>query len=384
MSGCILTTAPQRRWLGAAVTIAAGLALAGPIPDPANALPPHCGLHVTQDVTLHVDLTDCHGNGLVIRANGVTVDLHGHSIEGFGGAGIDNARGYDRVTVKSSGGRGEISGFIQDVAIFHGDENVVRNLDADVIEVKHSSGGRLANNRLVRLLHVDHGHQVHVVGNTISGLSDAELDVERSSRILLRGNKVFAAHRQIVLSKTVRSRVLGNEVNMADEPAIWLIRRSDHNVVARNRVGQGPPGVYGIAVQASNRNRIAHNLILRSLEGIVIGYPDGFLARGFGHGVSHGNVVTQNTARRGSIGIRAAKGSSANTLVDRNIAAFGSQGIRAGDPSTALGGNVVKKNEGHGISAVRGVENLGANVAIRNKGRPQCVHLRCRTIPPGT
>jgi hypothetical protein len=349
-----------------------------------GALAPHCGSLVTKDVTLHADLTGCHGDGLVIAANQVTVDLHGHSIEGSGGDGINNAHGYDRVTVQSRGGRGEISGFIRDVAIFHGDDNVVRNLDADIIDVKHSSGGRLANNRLVRLLHVDHGHQLHIVGNTISGLSDAELDVARSSRILLRGNRVLAAHRQIVLSNTVRSRVLGNEVNMADEPAIWLIRRSDHNVVAGNRVGQGPPGAFGIAVQASNRNRIAHNLILHALEGIVVGYPDGFLARHFGHGVSHGNLVTQNTARRGGIGIRAAEGSAANTLVDRNTAAFGDQGIRAGSPSTALADNVAKENEGHGISAVRGVENLGGNVAIRNRGRPQCVHLRCRTIPPGT
>ena len=73
---------------------------------PAVAAPPHCGSHVTRDVTLHADLTGCQGAGLVIAADGVTVDLRGHTIEG----GIDNSSAYDQVTVKSSGGRGNLAG----------------------------------------------------------------------------------------------------------------------------------------------------------------------------------------------------------------------------------------------------------------------------------
>lgn len=367
-------------WSSVAV-VGAGLVAA----SASVAAPPHCGSRVTKDVTLHADLTGCRGNGLLIAADGVTVDLNGFAIKGSG-LGINNVQGYDRVTVKSSGDRGEISGFIYDVAIAHGDDNVVRNLDAGSISVTRSSGGGLAHNRLFRGLQLSKAHQVRVLDNTIKGLSDSELDVDHSSRILVRDNKVISGHRAIFFSKTVRSRILSNEVNLADEPSIWLTHRSDHNVVARN-VARGSffaVGSYGIGVQVSNRNRIAHNLIVGALQGIVIGSPDSFLGRGFGRGISHGNVVTQNVARKGGIGIRAAQRTSAYTLLDRNIATLGTQGIRAGDPSTTLADNLAKKNEGHGISAVRGVKNLGGNVAVRNKGRPQCVHMHCRTVPPGT
>ncbi len=345
---------------------------------------PHCGSVVTRDVTLHAHLTHCSGHGLIIGADGVTVDLNGFTMGGSG-IGIYNRDGYDHVTVTSRGGRGKIN-FFQSVVISHGDDNAVRNIVGGLVDFAHSSGGVLAHSRLVRGVFLSRAHQIRVVDNTIAGLSTSTLDVSHSSRILVRGNTVSHGHRGIFFSKTEHSRILSNEVKLADEPAIWLTHRSNNNVVARNRV-RGTffaVGLYGIGVQVSSRNRIAHNVILKAVQGIVVGSPESFLADGFGRGVSRGNVVTQNTVRHGGIGIRAAQESSANTLLDQNVAALAGQGIRAGSPSTALADNLVKKNKGFGISAVRGVENLGGNVAIRNQGRPQCVHLRCRTIPPGT
>ena len=45
------------------------------------------------------DLLDCLGNGLVIGANGITLDLGGHTIDGTGlGVGIVN-NGFDSVTI---------------------------------------------------------------------------------------------------------------------------------------------------------------------------------------------------------------------------------------------------------------------------------------------
>ena len=42
----------------------------------------HCGDVITQDTTLDSDLIDCPGDGLVIGADNVTLDLNGHTIEG--------------------------------------------------------------------------------------------------------------------------------------------------------------------------------------------------------------------------------------------------------------------------------------------------------------
>src|SRR5512145_568752 len=63
-----------------------GCALLAP---PAAATHVSCGDTITQDTTLDSDLVGCAGDGLVIGADGVTVDLGGHRIDGAGaGAGI--------------------------------------------------------------------------------------------------------------------------------------------------------------------------------------------------------------------------------------------------------------------------------------------------------
>ena len=377
----------QRRWLGAAVTIAAGLALAGSIPEAATAAPPHCGSHVTRDVILHANLTGCRSSGLVIAADGVTVDLNGHTIRGRGRAGIDNTAGHDRVTVKSSGARALLDGYLDAVAISHGKSNVVRNVEGFEISVSRSSRGVIAHNQLLEGVFLSRAHRLRLVENAITGLSTATVQVSDSSKIVVKNNDIFHGHRGIWFVNTDHSRVLGNRVNMADEPAIWLTRRSDHNLVAGNRVYQFFAGGFGgIDVQVSSRNRVVHNVIRGDIYGwgIATGQPDSFFARAFGRGISRNNVIKENTVRGANIGILADGGSSADTVIKRNAAKLGGQGIRAGSASSSLADNLVKKNEGHGISAIRGVENLGGNVAIRNKGRPQCVHLHCRTIPPGT
>jgi hypothetical protein len=43
-----------------------------------------CGDEITADTTLDSDLVDCPNNGIVIGADGITLDLNGHSIEGDG------------------------------------------------------------------------------------------------------------------------------------------------------------------------------------------------------------------------------------------------------------------------------------------------------------
>ena len=72
-----------------------------------------CGQTLTHSVRLANDLSNCPGDGLVIGAPGVTVDLNGHTIDGvatqiedcdvppFGSAGIQNSGGYDGLTIKN-------------------------------------------------------------------------------------------------------------------------------------------------------------------------------------------------------------------------------------------------------------------------------------------
>src|SRR4051794_18038055 len=86
--------------------IAALTALAFAIPSVAQATTVHCGETVRKDVILKKDL-DCSAGGtggLVVGADGITIDLNHHSITGAGGPdgyeGIEND-GYNDVTIEN-------------------------------------------------------------------------------------------------------------------------------------------------------------------------------------------------------------------------------------------------------------------------------------------
>src|SRR5438309_12014566 len=49
-------------------------------PPTPSALP--CGTVITKDTTLQADITGCTGDGLVIGADHVTLDLNGHTVSG--------------------------------------------------------------------------------------------------------------------------------------------------------------------------------------------------------------------------------------------------------------------------------------------------------------
>ena len=98
----------KRRWpfvavvpvavTAALLTVGAGAALA-------KKQPVACGQVIMHSIHLRNDLIDCPGDGLVIGADDVTLDLNRHTIDGTGvGIGVLNgvfggAEGHERVTV---------------------------------------------------------------------------------------------------------------------------------------------------------------------------------------------------------------------------------------------------------------------------------------------
>jgi hypothetical protein len=59
-----------------------------------------CGQVITTSTTIANGLSGCSGDGLVIGAGGITLDLNGHTIEGVGlGVGVRND-GHDDVTIR--------------------------------------------------------------------------------------------------------------------------------------------------------------------------------------------------------------------------------------------------------------------------------------------
>src|SRR5690349_11685462 len=100
-----------RRRLRAAAAVAGGLlVLASAAPAAAAAAPVQCGAVLTASTTLRANLT-CTGDGLVIGADGITLNLGGHTVRGSGtGAGIRIDTPRQNITVKN----GTVSGFARD------------------------------------------------------------------------------------------------------------------------------------------------------------------------------------------------------------------------------------------------------------------------------
>src|SRR4029077_3767831 len=97
----------------ACIVVLAALTVAAPPADAAGLV---CGQTITQDTTLTSDLSCPSGDGLVVGAHGVTIDLAGHAISGppgptDGNVGIGVSQ-YGDVTVRG----GTITGFAMGVA----------------------------------------------------------------------------------------------------------------------------------------------------------------------------------------------------------------------------------------------------------------------------
>ena len=68
----------MRRGTGRSVVVVAMTAFAGlAVPGPAQAAILTCGQTITQDTTLENDLGPCPNHGIVIGADGITIDLDG-------------------------------------------------------------------------------------------------------------------------------------------------------------------------------------------------------------------------------------------------------------------------------------------------------------------
>src|SRR5215204_936953 len=105
------------------------------------AQPIACGQVITQDTTLEDDLTDCPGDGIVIGADGIMLDLNGHTVSGatcdtdcVSNRGVDNTAGHDGVWILN----GTIRGFAYSVALAGADENTLDGLTVGGFPVSRS------------------------------------------------------------------------------------------------------------------------------------------------------------------------------------------------------------------------------------------------------
>ena len=87
-----------------------------------------CGATITSNTTLRADVGPCQGEGLIVRASDVRLNLNGHRVFGASNqgafAGI-RLQEVQHVTVTG----GSVAGFDAGVLVFHGQDNTVRGVE---------------------------------------------------------------------------------------------------------------------------------------------------------------------------------------------------------------------------------------------------------------
>ena len=380
-----------------AASLAAFVLALALLPGDASARKLDCGAHVTRDVRLNADLRDCGGVGLVVDADGVTIDLGGHTIEGTGrGTGIVNGYGGD-------GHRGVtvVNGTVREfkVGLRSGGRGMtVRRLTV----TKNATGGiilRSTGCTVERSAIVDngYGHGIYLIsaggctidGNRISRHLGAGIATSRSSSNRITANRVSSNRRAgIMLAGSASSTVERNTV-VSNDVGIALFDDSNTNTVRRNTAAANTTGI--AVTFGGSRNRIesntvsgsefagirlaetdAANAVVRNL--VTLSAQEGIRLIDSAGALVEGNTAYDNTGD----GIFVDEQDSAIVTLRRNTANHnGDDGIDVDSGRVLLQHNVTERNTDFGIEAVSGVTDAGGNGARWNGNAAQCSSVRC-------
>jgi parallel beta-helix repeat protein len=365
----------------------------------------HCGQTITHNTTLTFDLTGCAGDGLVVGAPGIVVDLAGHRIAGDGvngqsapDAGI-RIDGFNGVTVKG----GSITGFDDGVSMQRANGAAIRRmavahnvLGVHIVESTFVDTSDLVSTEdLVGVLVSDSDHVsvrgaaldkdvyvgIYTSGTTRSAFTDnvmrgqdfgpegINLDADSNDNDV-SGNRVTGAELSILIGGN-GNRLTGNEIR--DSRGGFVII-GDRNRIAGNRISNlvgCPPEQCGMGVSVEggsgnvvtgNHLRNTHDLGIR--VDAYVGDAD--------HTVIAGNTVDAP----GSIGIADdydGVGPVTGTVITGNVVrgAVG-DGIDVKGAGAAVGKNRASHNGGLGIRVVPDTRDLGGNLAWANGDTAQC------------
>ena len=358
--------------------LAAALAALASAAAPATAQPLACGAVVSSTVTLANDLGDCPGDGLVVGADGITIDLGGHTVGGrFGGDGIDLA-GHDRVTIRN----GTIRSFDTGIRL----EGVRRSRLSGLTVV---ADGLPGDPRVGILLAASHANLVDgaevrgggpsllitgsdrntVAGSSFSGgVSQHEGDAVRilagSDRNRLAGNSLEASGAGLVLDDSRRNVVAGNVVDTGLTDAMTLTRATS-NVLRGNSVFTDGP-TWAIRL-SGNLNLIDSNRITQAFRGgiEVLGVL---------------NAVRSNTIEGAGIdgdAIAVGRRAWVTFVAGNSTSGAGDDGIDVDGPTTLVRGNTSTANGDLGIEAIPGTIDLGGNRASGNGDPRECLNVLC-------
>ena len=356
------------------VGVVAAIIAVAALATPGAAVAAACGDVLTKSTKLTNDLINCPGDGLVIGAPKVILDLNGHSITGTGnGYGVSNAGGYAKVTIKS----GTISGFEQGVVLIGASKNHIRNLTvsqntgagillfaSDHTEVKQNSSfsnqeGIFLDAGSIYNVVVENSTNANVLGGVEVGGDSDHNDIVFTTA---SGNQ-----NGISLNGSF-NEVLSNTTSGNSNAGINIGAGGTGNHVAFNNTFANPGGIllFGATSARVEANTVSGN----SVGGIIVkgGGSNNTLLR---------NSVSGSPSAPQNVGIFVG-GGSLGSVIDQNTAeANVDDGIHVDEPQTTITENAANNNGDLGIEAVPGVTDGGGNTASGNGNPAQCVGVVC-------
>jgi parallel beta-helix repeat protein len=288
----------------AAVALFVGLLASVGLTGVASAHTRNCGDVITADEELHNDIGPCHGDGLVVAASNITVNLNGHQIFGEGGFVVEHqgagvrVLGQSNVTVTN----GTVHDFYHGVRVTQGARNRVTRM-----RVLNNQGGN---------------------GIVLENSSD---DVVSNN--VVSGNGRFAG--------------------ISTFDSVSLPAGSARNTIADNIVSANSfMGAHGISVENGAGHRVSGNQVVGSArDGISLSPP-----------VSDTMVLTNVVRSNGRHGINVQNGSVRN-LVQRNLSTGNAQnGILVAGQSNRILGNTTRSNVAGDLRDTNAGNTCDANV----------------------
>jgi len=287
-------------------------ALGGALGSPASAATVSCGQVITQNTTLRTDVGPCTGDGIVAGADGITVDLGGHTVRGTVGSessavGV-RLPGRQGVTVTN----GTVTGFGAGVAIAGGGSNTVSAIKAtanvgppagdfgDGILVDHSTKNRIKANTATQNGPYD---GIGLIGGSAFNLVSANVVDDNC----LGG--LIPIPRTTVLGCAQAPFDAG--IDVGDDPAETGLTPL-HNIVQANTVRDNASD--GIRVQSAE-NVVSANIVIHN--GFDLGFTGDGINVGFPGHIEVGNVISSNIVRSSAHNGIHLQGT--NSVVVRNI-----------------------------------------------------------------
>lgn len=283
----------------ALLLVVIGLSLAGG--KPAQATHVACGSTLIENTVLDADLT-CPGTALTIGADGITLDLNGHTLTGPSVAPCTQCPGIDGVLLSGRRGvsikNGTITGFVFGIRLDNSDDNLIQNV---VVKNSNLNGISLFNDSDKNKLDGCTSANNAGGGAGFGIIMNSGSDGNRVQDCVVSGNKGAAGV------------FIGGGGGLPP---------SFENVVVHNTIiGNAGRGVF---IQGgSERNVVKDNAIHQSTI-------DGVFINGSFNNEVKGNTSSSNARH----GVALVQGSSNNLVKDNTITGNGQRGIFIGTATT--------------------------------------------------